>query len=603
MYSAGALIAVSLAVVVAAALILRRGRGSAPHALLALLLLAGFAIALPDRETTSAQETNRFVRYASVEAWVRYGEWSIEDVMARAERGDQLDLSFKDGRPYSQKPPGISWGAIPAYWALSALTPGGRPPTHWAIAMLSLLTILLPALLITYQLGRFLIDRHGPRAALLAVATLLLASPLCVYAMMFMGYVRPTLLLVSAWVLLQTGDSRPRYAAAALLMGLAGLDNMVFWAYGALVAAIDLARRVHTGRPWRTQLPAGLLAVALPGLALLTYNTIVWGAPLSTAYAPEFLNPGHAARHHAIGWSFTTLADVLAGPRLGLLFHTPWAALALFGIAAMVRDRARRPAGLTALAMVLAPLCFNAIWVGTNPDDAPFNRHMLPAYPWLALGLAHLAHAAESWPAPRRHALFAALASTLTVAAAYQWVSVWTVPFHPSELPSPIWQFSLPLFVNGTLMPVLDLDPSRTPGLEHLARGGTWRWLHLAAIAAAFALAAAARPERHPPAQAPPSTPRTRWTPPLVALAVLALLVFQGLASDPLSARERALATLAPAAVPTELRPAWRLARIEQRTLMAGGDLTLGAWSTKDDAGYRADCIPESPYRAIADCP
>ncbi|MEZ4266512.1 MAG: hypothetical protein R3F39_09045 [Myxococcota bacterium] len=602
MYSASALLGVSAALVAALAVILHRGRGSSHRALLALLVLAGFAIALPDRETTAAHETNRFVRYASAEAWVRYGDWSIEDVLARTERGAELDLSFKDGRPYSQKPPGISWAAIPAYWVLSQLAPDGRPPTHWAIAMLSLLTILLPCLLIAHQLGRYLLARHGPRAALLALATLLLASPLCVYAMMFMGYARPTLLLVSAWLLLQTGDSRPRYAAAALLMGLAGIDNMVFWAYGAMVAAIDLARRVRTARPWRPLLPVGLLAVALPAAALLTYNTIVWGGPFTTAYAPAFLNADHAARHHAIGWSFATLREALVGARLGLFLHAPWAAIAQFGVAAMIARRATRFAGLTALAMVIAPLCFNAIWVGTNPDDAPFNRHMLPAYPWLALGLAHLAHLAETWAAARRHALFAALTATLAVATFYQFATVWTVPLHPTEVASPLWQFSLPLFVSGALMPVLDLDPSRTPGLRNLAVVAPWVWLHLAAVVAAYGLVVTARPE-HPPAPAPRPPPLTRWAPLLIALATLALLAFQGLASDPLSSRQRELVTLAPAAVPAELRPAWRLARIEQRTFMAGAALSLGAWSARDDADYRPGCYPESPYRAVADCP
>jgi hypothetical protein len=549
-----------------------------------------------------AHETNRFVRYASVEAWVRHGEWSIEDVLARSERGEELDISSKDGRPYSQKPPGVSWAAIPAYWALTRLAPSGRPPTHWAIAMLSLLTILLPCLLIAHQLGRYLLTRHGPRPALLTLATLLLASPLCLYAMMFMGYARPTLLLLSAWLLLQTADSRPRYAAAALLMGLAGIDNMVFWAYGAMVAAIDLARRVRTGEPYKRLLPAGLLAVAAPALALLVYNTTVWGGPFTTAYAPAFLNPDHAARHAAIGWSFATLREVLFGARLGLFLHTPWAAIALFGIAAMLKHRPTRFAGLTALAMVVAPLCFNAIWVGANPDDAPFNRHMLPAYPWLALGLAHLAHSAEAWAAPRRHALGAAVFATLFVATFYQWVSVWTVPLHPAELSSPLWQFSMPLFINGALMPLLDLDPNSTPGLQHLADGATWRWLHLAAIVATYMLALTARPSA-PAATAPPSTLRTRWTPPLLALATLALLVFQGLASDPLTPQERHLARLAPSAVPAELRPVWRRARIEQRTYIAGAALTLGAWSARDDADYRADCYPASPYRAVADCP
>lgn len=473
-----------------------QGRSRPSFALLALLVMAGTVMLLPDRETASGNETNRFVRYATVESWVRYGEWSIEDVMAREERGDTLDLSFKDGRPYSQKPPGISWAAIPIYWVMTKVYPGGRPPTHWTISILSLLTIFLPVMVVSYFLGNWLVGKYGSSAGMLGVAVLLLASPMCLYSMMFLGYARPTMLLVGAYIMLRTGESRGRYFWAALLLGWAGVDNPIFWAYGASVAGIELIRRITEGREWRRYLGWGLLGVSIPGIALVAYNWTVWGGPFTTAYNSAFLNKAHIANHAGVGWDWGMLYQGLFGARWGIMFHAPWAALGVAGILSMLSSRDNRWEGVTALVMFIAPLAFTAFWLRTNIDDYPFNRHMLPAFPWLCWGLAHLVSSAQEWSLLTRKAVLGAVAGTLFVATFYQWVTLWIVPFHPNELPSPLWQFSIPLFVSGTRMPLLDLASVRTPGLENLGVAYVWTWIHAGYILLAYAAAVAWT--RHP---------------------------------------------------------------------------------------------------------
>ena len=102
------------------------------RALLAVVLMLGLAMLLPDRHGVSTlAETNTGVRVWAVQSWVHYDTWSLDPILCRLHPDyTPLDLSIRDGSPELQKAPGLSWLAVPVYGAFSAGRGGERIPTQ-----------------------------------------------------------------------------------------------------------------------------------------------------------------------------------------------------------------------------------------------------------------------------------------------------------------------------------------------------------------------------------------------------------------------------------------------------------------------------------------
>lgn len=561
-----------------------------------LLALCGVVLLVPGRNNlTTFHEVNTAGRVYAVQALVDYGAWHFEDILCRTGPGHSIvDMSVRDGLPYLQKAPGVSWLGVPAYAALSAASGGGRLPFHWTANWLAALCVALPSLLVAGTLWGRLRAEYGPRAASVAVAALLLASPLFIHCAMFHDYGLAPMLLVAGAMALWRGDSRG-LAGGGLLLGIAAATSYPFAAYGALVVVLELLRRHR-----REEAPAralGLIALgaALPVCALLVYHTVVWGSPLRTGYA--FLSdPGQVARHAAIGASVDAPLSMLwrsmVGPKHGIFMAAPWAAVGLAGLVGLARDPARRFAGLTGLAVVAATLAVSAIYTASNDDTLAFGRHVTAAFPWFAWGLAHALHRAASTSGALRGLIGGATAAGLAVGALYAFSTGWTFPYHSDVLESPLWQINVPLFMNGVYLPVWSpFDSSAIPGAEAMA--ATWPWVAVTAACAVGAfLTGAAR------GQAPAR--RSHWSAPASFIAVLALLLAWGAGTAPAAGLTGpeidALLQRARRgeALPPETAELLRSVRRERRHYASAGNDITGSYFTPQDASWRDSGYPEA---------
>jgi hypothetical protein len=225
-------------------------------------------------------------------------------------------------------------------------------------------------------------------AAFAASVTVALATPVFPYATSFYGHVIAAAFLLGAFVLL-TRDAPTRRAVrgAGLLLVLAcGSEYIVAVPAGVLVVA-SLVRA-------RRRAPALALDLAiggvLPAVALGAYHAACFGSPFTTGYAflprAEFAD-GHAHGFFGVQWPRpSAIAGLLVGPRRGLFFVTPVAAVGAVGLAVRAAKGGfdERVAGLLALSLLLANAGYYMWWGGASTGP----RHLVPVIPFLGLGIA-----------------------------------------------------------------------------------------------------------------------------------------------------------------------------------------------------------------------
>lgn len=588
--------------------------------LLAALVLVGSALVIPDRHgMTTIAEANTGVRVYAVQAWVHYDTWTLDPVLCRLHHDyTPIDLSVQDGTPKLQKAPGASWLGVPVYAAATTLY-GDRLPTHYSLTLLGLVCVLLPVLAIAGAFGRRLQRHYAWPRATLGPVLLVAASPMAVYATLYMDYGLATMLLLAGALALRRSDRggadppddrRPLAWAflGGLLLGYAGDTNYMGWVYGALIGLIELLRRVQLGRRPYAFAAAAIAGALLPLGAVLAYHAVYFGSPFATGYSyADFELHGALGGDHP--W-WVMLGRILLGTgKHGLPLYAPWVLFGLVGLVGMLRRRDElRWDAATGLVLFVVSVGFTSVWQGLYKDGEAFTRHILIAFPWLAWGLVHLLEqlAGDELLPPRwgrfgRPALRGVVGATVLVGALYPFVTGWTFPHHPLQLDNPLWQLNVPLFLNGVHTPVVDWLPHREPGRAEL--GGNWEWVAVSAglLVAAFATALL---RRRPEAR---QDLAERWTGLGASAATLTLLLVAGFASlpvapgqrsrmeqldDALAGSERSAEDLD--ARTRELLESHRNDRLWYRKV--GNELT-GSYITPDDAAWSDEGHPEtSPW-------
>jgi hypothetical protein len=377
----------------------RRGGYRFEPLVLALVALA----ALPPISLTGPQDRTR---YELTRHLVLYHTLTLEPTL--------FDRALFDGRTYSDKAPGMSYLAVPAF-EIERAVGVARAPTQWktegdlSLWLMRVLTsgvLFLVAVFVVGRLGERLVAGTGAAtAATFGVATL--AAPL---APTLFEHDAAAACAIGAFAFLWLGGRRSALALAGLCAGTAVLFQ---YATGLIAVALGVYCAWRHGR----RVGWYILGVVPPALALGAYNWLAFGSPFHLSYR-YVANRYTERQHHGLfGIGVPTLdglREVLVGSR-GLLVFSPVVLAAAVGLVAWWRRGERHEALLAGTVVVLFVL-LDAGYFLPYGGGTPGPRFLAPALPFLALGLPFVI-ARFSWPT-----LALALASAvLTTVDAVTW--------------------------------------------------------------------------------------------------------------------------------------------------------------------------------------
>lgn len=451
-----------------------------------------------DRRTAWVLATALFVSYAY---FYQAGGWSqnsrfamIRAVLERhtlqidAYRLHTGDLALWEGHYYTDKAPGASLLALgPVAVArgidrLVGVDPEGFPGIAWtsyvaAVATSGLFTVVA-ALAIFWVARRWGSSR---RAALFATTAYGVATPAWCYATLFMGHALTAGCLMLAFAAASGigDDATGRPYLRAWTVGLACGWAVVTEFPAAVPILLIVGFALLTARDALPNRLAGITlriiaGGAIPAAVLLGYNTVSFGSPFHLAYSSEVdpryghMREGLFGITHPRWW---VLRELLIGSYRGLLPLAPLMAITPLGLAAIARIQPRRRAVWVASGIALFYFLLNASYFYWEGGWAYGPRHVIPALPFLALGLGPL------WDYGRT-------AGRILLAVGWLWgvgftlVAVSTTPQPPAIVfTHPVSELLWPAFRDGDLslnhqtMVSGSADPSNLRGgrLPHAA--------------------------------------------------------------------------------------------------------------------------------------
>ena len=347
------------------------------------------------------------------------------------------DKALRGDHWFTDKAPGLSWLAVPAY----ALVHRVRPQAVVAGSYLgTVLAVALPSALAAAQLfglGRLIgVSAAWSAGITCAYALATLAFP---YSTIFYGHQLSAALGLSAFALVWK-ERWPVMAGA--LLGLAVCVDYTSVILAAVVTAYALAR---LGGKRGGLVVAGGLPLAV---ALCLYHAAAFGHPFALPY--DFV----LQEHRRQGWFMGIGAPdarvawaILFGSYRGLFYGAPWLIAGVPGLVVLFR-RGFRVEALASGTIVLAYVLLNAGLVDWHGGWAMGPRYLIPAIPFLAVGAMGLVRA---WPEASRARQVLAWGGGLAVALSATLMLAGTAvrPDVPLTIRRPFQQFLIPSFVHG----------------------------------------------------------------------------------------------------------------------------------------------------------
>jgi len=451
----------------------------------------------------SAGGWNQNTRFDLVRAIVERHTLSID-----AYHSNTGDKAIKDGHYFSDKAPGQPLLAVPAavLTRLAFHAVGTDPESARALVATSyfcnLFSVALPMALagaclfwIGLRLG------FGGDAAAFGALAMGLGTPMWAYATLFWAHALAgaCLLIAFAAVLRLDPSERDVEVFYGFIVGLlAGWTTVTEYPAApasAILALFAVARVWSSGWPRRLRVAGGVAAGALVCVAaLMLYLKAAFGSAFHTSYYYE-IGTFAVNGQGFIGLKYPRIDVVfrlLFGTKRGLFYFAPVAAAAPFGLWLLRRSPATRAAGLTAAAVFVYYLLFNASYGEWSAGWSYGPRYMGAGIPMLCVGLAQ---AWEHFSKKGRRFLLA----LLVVSVLFSLIGVSTTPQPPFWYRSPMTQLLWPSFWNGDLaleqtsmLAASDADANSAHGAFNLGQlVGLHGLASLLPLLAAWALAGA----------------------------------------------------------------------------------------------------------------
>lgn len=448
---------------------------------------------------------NELPRVYLTQAMANEGRVAIDTGVARW--GATADVSPTAGHQYSNKAPGSSMLAVPAYLAAKLVV--GEPSLPLALWLCRVVAGIVPTLGFLWLLWGFL-ARFAPDPAIrrLVLVAYALGSMAMTYSVLFYSHQLGAVCVGSAWILaVDVTDRRRGWRAMAAAGFLAGAALLVD--YQAVFAAVPVAVFVVV-RLWRwprtevaRTLGAAAIGAAVPIAILLAYHTIAFGSPWRTGYDASTT----FAQFHQQGFlGITKLRwEAFSGSlwRLdnGLFALAPWLALAIPGAVVLARKGDRGTAATCVAVLVIYVLFVSSInfWRGGWGVGPRYITAMLPFL------LPPIAAQLQAWSG--RPIVLGIAGSTIVIGVAVYALSTVTFPYWPDSIVNPLCEVTFRMLGDGLVAPNLGaaLGIGGVAGVVPylvvvggslgvaLWRVATWRGLALAVAIAGLVLAGYAR--------------------------------------------------------------------------------------------------------------
>ena len=320
-------------------------------------------------------------------------EWNTGDRSCRGPAGacKRADPTAGD-HYYSDKAPGLSFLAIPAYAALFVPFGSAQPSPRfiaWTSYIATILAIAVPSAIGVVALFHLLLTLGlTVGGATLISGSYALATMAFPLSTLFFGHQLAASLLIIGFAILAHARSRRTTDRAAFLLGLAAgmaLGYSVVTEYTSALAVLPMF--LYAAFVVRSKaLTAGVVSGgAFCAALMLAYHSAAFGSAFALPY--DFSTQPH--RHvNFMGLgrpNFEALLNITFTPFRGLFFESPWLLLAVPGTVALVRAARARAEVLVCVATVVLFFWLNASLVDWEGGWIFGPRYLGPAVPFLAV--------------------------------------------------------------------------------------------------------------------------------------------------------------------------------------------------------------------------
>lgn len=361
--------------------------------------------------------------------------------------GATADVSPAHGHVYSNKAPGSSMLAVPAYLVLAGVKSAlGSEPTLAEMVWTSrVFTGVVPSLLFLVLLGRFLGRFTGADGRRLALVGYAVGTMAMSYSVLFIAHQLSAVCIATAYILIVQVTEDGRDARWLIAAGAAaGAAPLVDYqaAFAGVPVAVYLCWKLLAAPPRRILgLVYAAAGAAVPIAILLFYHWKAFGSPFKTGY--DFSQTfAHFHQQGFLGMTelrWAAFVGSTVAPDNGLFFFSPMLLLAVPGWWVMARRGQHAHLAITLSVAVIYLLFISSInfWRGGWQMGPRYITAMLP---FLMVPVsAALDAASQRWPA---RGLAVAL---MTVGVVIYGLSCALFPHFPEKFANPLYELVLRL--------------------------------------------------------------------------------------------------------------------------------------------------------------